>query len=403
MLAQSVDERLLARYALQTKVRALLLRRVPHKDPHTGEIQRWHSPYDQPYRIAFCGRQLAYPAEAAGQRFVPIYRSPLGTVHYGDLLRCGSVWLCPVCASKISERRRAELETVLQSTPYQTLMLTFTFSHQVGDDLRQTLRLLAAAWRTLVQGAWWQGFKRQLGWVSYVRSLELTWGAAHGFHPHLHLLAFFDPALNHAQIKHLEGLLRRRWQLVLAKHGLYADFYIGLKVDSTDARIARYLAKFDRLPSPKTLAYWQSGWGLANELTKQTLKRSPFPDRFAPFDLAAQADFESPGGRYLAHLFRQYAQATWGRHQLEWSRKPNLRAIMGLTEAFSDQELLEENQQPAQLLFQLDYERQWRPLVRAGQTAQVLLAARWAAEQQDDSLFWSLVYRLLRGGHDEIE
>ena len=29
--------------------------------------------------------------------------------HFGNVIRCGSVWVCPVCAKKITEKRREEL------------------------------------------------------------------------------------------------------------------------------------------------------------------------------------------------------------------------------------------------------------------------------------------------------
>ena len=34
---------------------------------------------------------------------------------YGGLVVCGSVWLCPICAAKISERRRIELQKAFVS------------------------------------------------------------------------------------------------------------------------------------------------------------------------------------------------------------------------------------------------------------------------------------------------
>ena len=32
--------------------------------------------------------------------------------HYGNVIRCGSVWVCPVCAKKITEHRRTELKNI---------------------------------------------------------------------------------------------------------------------------------------------------------------------------------------------------------------------------------------------------------------------------------------------------
>ncbi len=80
------DARLL-RWALQAEARALL------PDERVAECLRAINPL------------------AAG---VQVLHSPLHQVaHYKSLIVCGSVWMCPLCAAKISERRRAELEQAI--------------------------------------------------------------------------------------------------------------------------------------------------------------------------------------------------------------------------------------------------------------------------------------------------
>src|SRR5438552_1083589 len=70
------------RWQLQREARALL----PHE------------------RVAFCMRRIQATT-------VDVFYSPQHqSAHYGGLMVCGSVWVCPLCAAKISERRRAELE-----------------------------------------------------------------------------------------------------------------------------------------------------------------------------------------------------------------------------------------------------------------------------------------------------
>ena len=40
---------------------------------------------------------------------VQVYRTIDGrSARYGNLITCGSVWACPVCSAKITEKRRAE-------------------------------------------------------------------------------------------------------------------------------------------------------------------------------------------------------------------------------------------------------------------------------------------------------
>ena len=61
-----------------------------------------------------------------------------GTAHYSGLIVCGSVWTCPVCGAKISEKRRGELNAAIEqhkSRGGDVLLLTLTTPHARGDDL----------------------------------------------------------------------------------------------------------------------------------------------------------------------------------------------------------------------------------------------------------------------------
>ena len=57
---------------------------------------------------------------------------------YGNLQLCSSVWNCPVCAAKISEKRRSELKNGIarhRANGGQVYLLTLTNSHHFGDNL----------------------------------------------------------------------------------------------------------------------------------------------------------------------------------------------------------------------------------------------------------------------------
>src|SRR4051794_16390042 len=53
-------------------------------------------------RVAFCMRRIQ--ATTVDVLYSPQHKS----AHYGGLMVCGSVWVCPLCAAKISEHRRVE-------------------------------------------------------------------------------------------------------------------------------------------------------------------------------------------------------------------------------------------------------------------------------------------------------
>src|SRR6476620_202900 len=62
---------------------------------------------------------------------------------YAGFQVCGSVWVCPVCAAKISERRRCEIKRVVdlhKESGGRSALMTLTFSHQKTDRLVDTLK-----------------------------------------------------------------------------------------------------------------------------------------------------------------------------------------------------------------------------------------------------------------------
>src|SRR5437773_6935288 len=58
-------------------------------------------------RVAFCMRRIQATS-------VDVLYSPQNqTAHYGGLMVCGSIWVCPLCAARISEYRRVEVEQAI--------------------------------------------------------------------------------------------------------------------------------------------------------------------------------------------------------------------------------------------------------------------------------------------------
>lgn len=71
------------------------------------------------------------------------YNEERKKAHYSNVQRCGSVWTCPVCAKQITEKRREELKTAIETWKNVhfggVLMLTLTFSHSATESLRSLL------------------------------------------------------------------------------------------------------------------------------------------------------------------------------------------------------------------------------------------------------------------------
>ena len=272
-----------------------------------------------------------------------------GKAFYSGLQVCASVWACPVCAAKISERRRAELVTsvaLAKSMGMQVKLLTLTVPHGLGDDLPVLLEQIRDAWRRTTTGRAGKQFRKTLGIKGTIRALEVTYGK-NGFHPHLHVLLFLEENATNGCI---EGLFAPIWQNACLKAGLPrpSDAH-GCRVDD-GSKAAAYASK----------------WGLESELTKSHTKKGRNGSR-TPWDFLRAFLDKSEGWEQSAHLFRTYADAFKGQRQLYWSN--GLRALLALGEEATDEEVAATQEDNARVLAELTDE-QWRAiLVTKSETA----------------------------------
>jgi hypothetical protein len=277
---------------------------------------------------------------------------------FRGLQTCGSVWMCPVCAVKISERRRLDLELAIEAwrgKGGRVLMVTFTVQHYSVDRLVLSLDGLLAAREYLRSGKGGQQLRVRFPAVGTVRALEVTQGGQ-GWHPHLHEL-WFVPA--DFDVAGLRRELTSRWCARVLAVGLRPVNDHGVQIDDCDAHVADYVAKWGREPS----------WGPEHELAKQVVKSGRGRGSRSPTDLlAAYLMGDEPAGE----LWLEYARVFKGRRQLVWSR--GLRALLGLGAEKSDEVLADEHDDQAVLLARLTLQ-EWRLVLANDARAEVLSIA----------------------------
>ena len=299
-------------------------------------------------RVAMCHR-IPRPGMDVSVLYAPAHHSS----HYGGLMVCGSLWQCPVCAAKITERRRLELQQAVaawQAGGGYVALASLTLSHDHADNLRDVLARLSRAYRLLRASRWWRDWSAALGLVGYVRSLEVTWGAATGWHPHYHVL-FFVPLLPHYE---LWDALKRQWVGVVTAAGGYATYAAGCDVRYADGAVARYVSK----------------WGVEHELAKGPVKLGR-QGRSSPLALlAAYADGDADAGR----RWLLYATGMHGQRQLLWSR--GLRARLGLADECSDEDLAVAQVDEVAVILASLTPRQWRLVVAQDARGDLLAVAR---------------------------
>ena len=142
-----------------------------------------------------------------------------GSADLRGLLRCASPWACPTCAPKVAAARARVLAPQVAArieAGWTAWLVTLTLRHQRGDDLKALFAGLGAAWSRLTSGKNGKALRR-LGPPEFIRGLDLTWSARHGWHPHVHVVLLLPPG--HGDGEATARALSARWRTVLGGLG----------------------------------------------------------------------------------------------------------------------------------------------------------------------------------------
>lgn len=299
------------------------------------------------------------------REMIDVFRSKkFERAHYAGLVTCSSVWTCPVCSSKITERRRIELQSAIDkalSLGMSVFLVTWTLQHSIQDTLNDVRLSLGDALRKLKAGRWYQGFISDFGIVGNVTGSEVTYGPDHGWHYHKHSIFFSDKALSSQDCFAIREELSEKYLLQLQKLGRWAHPIIGVDVRMGDQAVGDYVAKF---------GVQDSKWTLAAEVTKGHSKTSmQSGDHFSPFEFL---DMYLHGVQDADKLFAEYAKTMKGDHQLRWSK--DLRSVLDLDPEISDEEIAAVQDEDAVLFAQLTI-NQWRKILKSEKRGQLLEVA----------------------------
>lgn len=333
-IPSDADKRLL-RWQLQREVRALL----PDE------------------RVAFCMRRMKSSTVDV------IYSPEHQSAHYGGLMACGSVWVCPVCAARISENRRQELEQAIKrciELGGSVYLVTYTVAHDRYDDLEELLRAFLSARRKSKQGWAAQELRKRFNILGTISAQEVTWSKVNGWHPHCHELVFCTSDIN---IDEYTDFASGQWRKAAERMGLSMNEH-GFRITRTYGTVADYVAKYGRESLHKT-------WGAAAEMTKAHLKCGHTNDHLTPFMILALI---AQGHNELKPLFVEYARCFKGKHQLVWSAGLRSQLQVAKPEE-SGIQLVSEPEEKVILLGYLTHE-QWRLVLLKDARGRLLEVAR---------------------------
>jgi len=249
---------------------------------------------------------------------------PNGGAYFSGLAVCGSAWCCPVCSGRIAAERAAELVLGLSNwidAGNRVGFLTLTMPHNYGDALSVSVRTVRQAFRKILQGRAYQSVRASWGLTGCVAALEITHGQ-NGWHPHLHILWFFERALDTEALTRFQEWVFARWAKGVAGMGFRAP-------DARNCPIAR-------VTGPEVGRY-VSKLGAANEMVRWDRKNGRNGNRTAFQILRDIGRDPTPADIGLWH---EYESAMFGVQQLTWSK--GLRRILGLGVAAEDAEIVEQ-------------------------------------------------------------
>lgn len=238
-----------------------------------------------------------------------LYSDERKRARLGNLCACGLIWICPVCASRISEQRAALLLAGMAAAKVNALHIVFTMSHGASQRLKPNLDALLDAYKSLTHGSVWVSFEQRYGWLTAIRALEVTHGA-NGWHPHLHVLAFMKQPLHYDEAFMFDIQLTDMWRARLASKGASASEEYGVFIGTNEKSAAAYLAKFGR--EPTIGANGKSAWGIERELTKAVTKNARWNGRTP---LALLSDY-AHGDQQAGALFIEFVEAFTNKKQL---------------------------------------------------------------------------------------
>lgn len=269
---------------------------------------------------------------------------------YANLMICGSVWTCPVCAAKISERRRLELQQAFdihKSNGGKIAMLTLTFSHKKFHRLDDLVYKFGQATQKFMSGHMYNKIRLSMNLIGRVRVYEVTYGE-NGYHPHAHIALFYE---NDVDLKEIESHMFDLWKKACNKCGLTTSRKNGLHLESAE-QAEQYLSK-------------HGTWSIEQELSKSHVKKAK-NGSMSPFDFLREY-LKTEDEKYLK-LFREYAECFRGKRQIQWSQGLKQRFIL---EEKTDEQLVKEKVEEADILGMISYQ-DWKQILKSESRSMLL-------------------------------
>jgi hypothetical protein len=309
--------------------------------------------------------------------------------YYGNLQTCRSVWGCPVCAAKISEVRRIDLEEAIRVWEGQggvVLLETETVRHNANQSLAEVLKGALKSRKLMLNRTSYKAVTAKMGLVGSIRALEVTWGRENGWHVHFHVLLFLKVLEANSEYARRRLQLSREWLnewfnafcapgIEKAILPLWQKACVDAGMDEPNEHGVRIQNGFDA-------GAYASKWGRALEMTKGHVKKGR-PGRYTPWDFLRNYQPGKDGEKW-GRLFQEYFWAFKGKRQLVWS-EGLFKMIFGKDKREkSDAAIAAETDQTDELLGNVGY-KDWGLILareKRGEFLEVAYNGGWKAAEE---------------------
>lgn len=344
---------------------------------------------------------------------VSVIESSKKSYSLSGVMRCGSVWKCPICATKVTEKRRKDLtkgmEFILGKGAY-SMMLTLTAPHYVNNSCDEVTTKISEALRIFYNREVWKGskkknggFEKELGIIGRIRALEVTF-TQKGWHPHFHTILLSDKELPPDKYESTTRAILTHWQSCCVAAGLPKPNEHGVQL-CNGSKVAKYISKWGISESSFTEIHKNlagndnNSWGIEAEMVKGFMKKgtnvahiagvksySPFGILQKIADINRDIDKLIKTGNFeeastlknqssiWANRFREYVKCFKGRRQLIYSKGLRLKMDLDSNEK-SDEELVYEKEDGSRVFATIPIIT-WKAILSQEMRGQLLEACR---------------------------
>lgn len=290
---------------------------------------------------------------------------------YTGLMTCGSRWVCPVCSIKKNSQDANDIKTLINSLDCELYLITYTIQHNIDDKLSILIRDLNRAINYMRSGSKKKRFDNRFNVIGHIRTLEIRYSKATGFHPHIHELLITRKGTK-GQEDEIDKTLKQdnNYCTYLQSKGYLTNNFTvtvkGSKRKGKQSQLSDYLTKC----------------AIELEMSLGSTKKSSVSmSQFQILDLYSKT-FDP----YLCDVYQELFLATSGKQQIRWSK-----GLKGLLPDNSEGSEIEMSDQ-WRLLAKLDHS-QWMKVCEMGARAILLIKAR---ESTNDNEFIEWLNELTR-------